>query len=308
MMKKPLQPRRELSEKQTAMAFLAPALIVIAIVNMYPILNTVFISLQHENLLDSSKSGFAGLYNYIDIFMSPSFWNSLSITLYFAIASIVIQVFFGILIALLLNIDFKGRKFVRGIIIVPWAIPTLVNASLWNWIFNANYGVLNRLLLQFNIVDEPVLWMSEATLALNMLIIADSWHMLPLSIIMMLAALQTVDESAIQASLIDGANAFQRFWYIKMPVMRPLLLVLLIMRTTQTLKVFDIIYMTTHGGPSNGTMVISFYTYYEIFRNMDFGRGAALSIIMSVLVMAIALVYNKILNSSDKTVKRRRVK
>lgn len=291
--------QHDLSERQIAYLFIAPAILIILLVNIYPMFNAVALSFQHENLLDDTKTGFAGLYNYIDILKSPDFWNSVKVTFYFAAVSITFQLVLGTLIALLLNMNFKGRGVVRALILIPWAIPTLVNASLWNWIFNANYGALNRLLMQFGLIDSPVLWMNNAKTALNMLIVADSWHMLPLSVIMMLAALQIVDESTIQASIIDGANAFQRFIHIKLPVMSPLMLVLLIMRTTQTLKVFDIIYMTTNGGPGNGTMAISFYIYFEIFKNLNYGRGAALSMLMALIVLGIAIAYKRMLKENQ---------
>jgi len=298
-MKKLLVRKIGQSERRTAALFLLPALAVILAVNIYPVLNTVYLSFRHEDLLHPDKSGFAGFENYIDVFTSGEFWNSIGITVYFAAVSIIVQITLGVLIALLLNQKFKGRGFVRGIIIIPWAIPTLVNASLWDWILNANYGLLNRLLLQMNIISKPVLWMADAKMALNMLIVADTWHMLPMAVIMLLAALQTIDQSALEASIVDGANSIQRFWYIMLPAMKPLMLVLLIMRTTQTLKVFDIIYMTTHGGPANGTMAISFYAYYEMFKNMNFGRGATLSVVMAVFVMIIAIIYTRILRTDD---------
>ena len=290
----------EYAEKRTAKLMILPAMLVILGLNIYPLLFNVGGSFFWNNLLDKSKQGFAGLQQYIDVFSNPGFLNSMKVTAYFAIVSLVIQTVFGTLMALLLNQKFKGRGFVRTVIFLPWAIPNIVNANIWSWIFNANYGLLNRVLLQFGLIDEVVVWLATSFSAINMVILADTWRMLPLTVIMMLAAMQTIDESTIEAGIVDGANAFQRFWHIKVPLMKPIILVLLITRTTQTIKVFDIIFMMTGGGPGNGTMTISFYTYYEIFKNMDYGGGSTLAIAITILIFLIATMYVKVLNAREK--------
>ncbi|MDL2205301.1 sugar ABC transporter permease [Eubacteriales bacterium OttesenSCG-928-N13] len=289
----------EASVRRTAMLMIAPAMVIILGMNVYPLLYNVGLSFFWYNLLDTAKNGFAGVRQFVEVFTNKGFGNSLLITGYFAVVSLVVQTVLGTLIALLLNMEFKGRGFVRAIVLLPWAVPSMVNAAIWGWILNANYGLLNRVLLQWGVIKEIVVWMATAFSALNMIILADTWRMLPLTVLLLLAALQTLDASTIEAGIVDGANAFQRFWHIKLPLMKPLLLVLLIMRTTQTIKVFDIIFMMTGGGPGNGTMAISFYTYYAIFKNLNYGTGATLSVAISVIILLIAVLYLKVLHTDD---------
>ncbi len=289
----------ENTERQTARLMILPAMVVILGLNIYPLLYNFGTSFFWNDLLDKSKQGFAGFQQYIEVFSHPGFLNSIKITAYFAAVSLLVQTTFGTLIALLLNQEFKGRGIVRTIILLPWAIPNIVNANIWSWIFNANYGLLNRLLIQFGITNTEIVWLGTAFSAINMVILADTWRMLPLTVIMMLAAMQTIDKSTVEASIVDGANAFQRFFRIKVPLMKSIILILLITRTTQTLKVFDIIFMMTGGGPGNGTMTISFYTYYEIFKNLDYGGGATLAIAITALIFIISLIYVRIINSRD---------
>jgi len=274
-------------------------MLIILGMNIYPLLYNLGLSFFWYDLLNKARAGFAGLSQFIEVFTSEGFSHSLLITAYFAAVSLAVQTVLGTLIALLLNMEFKGRGFVRAIVLLPWAVPSMVNAAIWGWILNANYGLLNRALLQLGIIKGIVVWMATAFSALNMILLADTWRMLPLTVLLLLAALQTLDASTLEAGVVDGANAFQRFWHIKLPLMKPLLLVLLIMRTTQTIKVFDIIFMMTGGGPGNGTMAISFYTYYAVFKNLNYGAGSTLSVAISVIILLIAMVYIKVLRTED---------
>ena len=151
----------------------------------------------------------------------------------------------------------------RGIILIPWAVPTIVNANLWKWIFNANAGILNKVLLKLHLIDENIVWLGSGKLAINMIILSDTWKMLPLVIIMLLAGLQTVSNDAKEASIIDGANAWQRFKVVYFPALKPMYIVVLVLRTIQTIRVFDIVYSLTSGGPNDSTQVVSCYIVIE---------------------------------------------
>jgi ABC-type sugar transport system permease subunit len=202
----------------------------------------------------------------------------------------------GFLIALVLNQKFVGRGFVRAFILLPWAIPTIVNGILWEWIYNANYGALNGLLFQLGMIDNYKNWLGEPWLALNMIIIADTWKMTPFYVILYLAGLQTIPRELYDSAKIDGAGIWKRFLHITLPMLKPIILVILVLRTMQAFKVFDIIYIMTKGGPSGGTMVISFYTYIESFGNLNFGYGSAMSFIIAVIIISIAALYKKLLD------------
>ncbi|MSA03807.1 ABC transporter permease subunit [Lactonifactor sp. BIOML-A3] len=289
---------KKFNRQMPAYKLICPAMLVIFALNIYPLLNTFVISFQWKNMLDASKNGFAGLEQYISVLTNSEFWNSVKVTGQFVIMSLTIQSVFGMLIALLLNQNFKGRRFVRGAILAPWAVPTLVNAVLWGWMLNANYGLINRLLMQWGRISEPVAWLGDAKIAMIMIVLADTWRMLPLTVLMFLSGLQSVSAVSLEAGKIDGANVFQRFFHIILPQMKPIILVVLIMRTTQTMKVFDIVYMLTNGGPANGTMVISFYTYYTTFKSLNFGLGATLSIVIAGIIFLITLLYLRILKEA----------
>ena len=290
--------RRQWPEARVGKAMAAPSLILIFALAIYPLLYTIFISFTELNMM-TGETQYKGLTNYIQAFTSGEFWNSIWVTLLFTILSLVIQLPLGVLVALLLNQEFKGRWLLRSIVLVPWAVPTLVNSTLWNWIFNTQYGAANRLLMQFNLISEPLIWFDSPMRAMGVIVFADTWRMLPLYVLMMLASLQTIPQSQIEAAILDGAGAFSRFRNVILPLIKPMLLVVLVIRTMQALKVFDIIYMLTHGGPANGTMVISYYIYNQSFGFMHFSYGAALAIIVAVISTIITVLYVKILKTDD---------
>lgn len=289
---------RKNKQSRTAYGMIAPAVLIIFGLGLFPVIYSIWLSFNKVHPM-TFETSFIGLDNYAEIFLNREFWMSLGLTLYFTVASIVIQLVLGTLIALLLNQKFVGRGFVRAIILLPWAVPTIVNANLWNWILNANYGILNRLLMRFHLISENVAWLSDGKLAMNMIILADTWRMLPLVIIMLLAALQTVSKSQLEAAVVDGAGALRRFRAVYIPTLKPMVLVILVLRTIQAIRVFDIIYVLTKGGPANQTMVISFYSYFETFNYLNYGKGSAVAMIVALLALILSVVYMRVLKTED---------
>lgn len=286
-------------QRKTAWGMVTPSLIVVFTLSIYPMMYTLLLSLSRYNLIKPKNNGFAGLAQYLEVLTDMKFWHAMKVTGYFVIVSLPVQFVFGMLIALLLNQNFRGRGFLRAMMLMPWAVPNIVNSNLWNWIFNTNYGVLNRLLMQFGMIEQPIIWMGNARLAMNMLIIADSWRMLPFYAIMFLAGMQSISISMYEAGKIDGANAWKRFFYLTLPSLKPIILSVLIMRTTQLFKVFDIIYMMTKGGPADGTKAISFYIYEQAFSSMNFGYAATLAVIVALITMLLALIYMRVFRNED---------
>lgn len=285
-------------EAKTAYLMIAPSILIIIGLGMFPVAYTIWLSLNKVNP-GTLMTEFIGLDNYISTLSKSGFWSSIKITLYFSLVSIFVQLIIGTLIALLLNRDFFGRSVVRALILVPWAVPTIVNANLWKWIFNTNYGILNKVLLELNLIEENIVWMGNGKLALNMIIIADTWRMIPLVVIMLLAGLQTVSSDIIEAALIDGANAWQRFKVVFFPALKSMYAVTIVLRTIQTIRVFDIVYSLTGGGPNNSTQVISFYAYHEIFDYLNYGKGAAISIIIGVIVLLLSMLNLRVARTED---------
>lgn len=290
--------KKEWSESVTGNMMLSPALVLIFALAIYPLFYTVFISFYDLNMI-SGESEFAGMKNFIQVFSSSEFASSLRATFKFAFFSLAVQMPLGILVALLLNQEFRGRWLLRSIVLMPWAVPTLVNATLWNWIYNVQYGALNRLLMQFHIITEPIIWFATPTSAMAMIVLADTWRMLPLYVLMILASLQTIPKSQTEAAVLDGAGAVRRLFHIILPLIKPMLMVVLVIRTMQALKVFDIVYMLTHGGPANSTMVISYYIYNQSFSFMKFSYGSTLAIVVALISVVTSVIYVRVLRSDD---------
>lgn len=286
-------------EAHLGIGMVTPAMLIIFGLMLYPLFYTIYLTMVQYNLLSNVSQGFLGLKQYARVLTDDKFWHAMSVTLYFTVVSLGLQLILGFMAALFLNIPFRGQKLLRALILAPWAVPTVVNAQLWNWILNASYGALNKLLLQLGIIRQPIVWLGEPKLALNVIILADTWKMLPLFIIMFLAGLSTIPGTYYEAAKMEGAGFWHTFRKITFPLLKPMLLVILVLRTTQTIRVFDIIYMLTQGGPNNSTMTISYYTYFQTFSLFDFGYGATIAMIVAILTVFIALTYKKILKADD---------
>ncbi len=284
-------------DRWLAWALIMPAFIAVFALILLPILRAFWMSLHTIDLKRPDLGQpFVGLANYINIFQDSYFWASVGRTLYFMVASIAIEVVIGIAIALLLDRQFKGRGLLRAIVLIPWALPITIDAIMWKWILNPTYGSLNSLLWQLGLIQSYQAWLSNAFSALNMVILADVWKVTPLVILLTLAALQTIPRHLYEAAVVDGASRWYSFWHITLPLLRPTLAIVLVIRSMDAFKVFDIIYIMTSGGPSDGTKVIAYYTYLEAFSFLRFGRGAALAYLMTVFIAIFAFIYIRLIN------------
>ena len=274
----------------TAYSLIVPSLILIVVVVIFPLFYSFWLSLHRVNFLYLGQP-FIGVRNYIEMFSNKEVGLSLLRTGYFTIVSIIIQISLGILIALFLNLNFKGRSVVRLLILLPWAIPTVVNGTLWKWILDGSTGALNHLLLQIGLIENNIIWLGHPFLAINSIILADTWRMVPLYVIMVLASLQGIPEEQYDAAKVDGASSWSIFWYVILPNLKPIILVILILRTIQIFRVFDIIYVMTRGGPANGTSVITFLTYFTSFKFQNFGLGSAMAFVIGIITLILTLIY-----------------
>jgi ABC-type sugar transport system permease subunit len=293
-------PRRfQLSLRQRdariALLFVAPAIIIILLVTLQPILSTLYLSLFESQLGRFSVNVFRGLGNYIDLLKSPVFWSTIRRTLHFTLLSVGLELVLGIAVAQLIASHPPGWKFLRTSLIIPWAVPTIVTGMMWRWIYNADYGSLNGLLSQLGLIKEYVPWLIQPTRAMNLVILADVWHTVPFVALILQAALATLPQEMEEAAAVDGANAWQRFWLIRLPLLRSAILVALVIRTVEAFRVFDIIYVLTAGGPAFGTVTISYLTYLETFNYGHIGNGSALSFLISIFSFALALIYIRLL-------------
>ena len=208
---------RKKSEARFAYAVISPALIIVFCVVVVPIVITLFYSMVNMDTTSVHSGQFMGLHYYISALQSTQFWADFGRTMYYTVLSTAAETIVGLLIALLLNQDFKGVKFMRAITIIPWAIPTVVNGSLWKLIFNGQYGVLNAILLKMHLIQSYQSWLGNPSSAMNSIVIADAWKMTPLAVIFFLAALQGFNKSTYEAAMVDGAGVFRRFWVLTLP-------------------------------------------------------------------------------------------
>lgn len=286
-------------EARFAFLLLLPAALVVFGVVLYPVVRTFVISLF---AVDSPLPGsypFVGISNYIRVFQDPSFYGVLGHTLYFTLVSTAAELVLGVAVALLLNSPLRARWFWRSLVVLPWALPTIVNGALWRWIYNGQYGALNGLLETLHLSDTPQQWLGSPFLALNMVIVADVWKNTSIVVFFILAGLQTIPSDLYEAARIDGANAWVSFWRLTLPLLAPSIAVVLVLRTIEAFKVFDIIYVMTGGGPASGTQTVAFYTYLQAFSNQLFGYGSALAYLIVLAVFSLAMVYLRILRQGQ---------
>jgi ABC-type sugar transport system permease subunit len=274
---------------------LLPAICIITVISLLPVLFTFVLSFTDTPLFNPTPQNFVGLSNYLNFLKSADFWASIWRTMYFTLVSVGLELLLGLGIALLIHAKPWGWKFLRASLIIPWAVPTIVNGAIWRWIYNADYGALNALLYSLGIITHYQAWLTKPFTTMNLVILADIWHSVPFIALILQAALTTIPNVIEEAARVDGASAWQRFIYIRLPLLRPAILIALVVRTVEAFRVFDIIYVISQGGPAFGTVTISYLTYLESFTYGHLGSGSALSFLISAITIVMAFIYIRIL-------------
>ena len=278
-------------EKLTGWLLLLPALLILGLVFIYPIVRAFWLSWFAENLGTQLEAVFTGFGNYQRMLGDGRFWQSLGNTCVFTVFSVFLELILGLGVALVLNKSFFGRGAVRTIAIIPWALPTAVMGLAWAWIFNDQYGVVNDLLFRLGLIDTGINWLGTPTLAMIALIVADVWKTTPFISIILLAGLQSIPEDLYEAHRMDGASPWQSFYQITLPLLMPQILIALLFRFAQSFGVFDLVQVMTGGGPAGSTETVSIYIYSTVMRYLDFGYGAALVVVtFLLLVLAVAII------------------
>ncbi|MFW0699945.1 carbohydrate ABC transporter permease [Pantoea sp. R13S299] len=279
-------------EQRQAWVLLAPMLLVMLLLTAWPLLRTIWLSFTDAALIGSGETpAWIGLENYLYALSDPDFRASIWRTLYFTLVSVTFEGIIGVLVALLLNQKFVGRNVLRVLVILPWALPTIVNAMMWRLNFNPDYGSINALLSQLGIIDGYRSWLGSPDSALNAVMFADIWKNYPLVTLLVLAALQSIPEDLFEAARLDGASAWRRFRAITFPAIVAPLGVALVLRTIDAFKIFDIIYVMTRGGPVDSTKTLSFFVYQESFSYLRAGSGAAYAILMTLMCALLITLY-----------------
>jgi multiple sugar transport system permease protein len=278
-----------------------PTILVVIGVSVYPVGYAVWTSLHNKNPA-MGLDVWVGLDNYRTVFQSAEFRKAFWVTARFAIASTALSMLLGLGIALVLNQRFHGRGLLRSVILVPWAMSGTVVGVLWAWIYDGGYGTLNGVLYRLGFIEEYRAWLSVYELpllgsaALYLVVIAFVWNSAPMAALFILAALQSVPNSLYSAAKMDGASAWQRFRYITLPWLRPMLLLVLILSTINSIMAFDLIYFLTKGGPGMETTVFSWLGYNTIFGFFQFGQGTAILLTLTLLCLVLAFVYMQLLD------------
>lgn len=279
-------------EQRQAWVLLAPMLLVMFLLTGWPLFRTIWLSFTDAALIGSDgAANLIGFDNYLYALTDPDFVASIGRTLYFTVVSVVIEGVIGVLVALLLNQRFYGRNVLRVLVILPWALPTIVNAMMWRLNFNPDYGSVNALLTQLGVMDHYRSWLGTPTSALNAVMLADIWKNYPLVTLLVLAAMQSIPEDLYEAARLDGASALRRFRAITLPAIAGPLSVALVLRTIDAFKIFDIIYVMTRGGPVDSTKTLSFFVYQESFSYLRAGSGAAYAILMTLMCSLLIAIY-----------------
>jgi len=284
------------SRNRAAWAFVTPTLVVLVLIAGWPLARTIWFSFTDASLSDLGDYDFIGLENYLayyddewlGLLADQDWWRSVWNTLWFAAISVSIETVLGIIVALILNASFRGRGIMRAVILVPWAIPTVVSAKMWNWMLHDQFGVINDLLLRLGLISAPVTWTASPDLALWAVVMVDVWKTTPFMALLILAALQMLPQDIYEAARVDGVHPVKVFFRVTLPLIRPALLVAVIFRALDALRVFDLIYVLTAN--SRDTMSMSVYARQQLVDFQEVGLGSAASTLIFLIIALLTII------------------
>lgn len=287
------------SRTRSAWLFLAPMLVVLAMVAVWPLVRTIYFGFTDANLSELEASRFVGLDNYLRYDEKRDRWYGLLVdadwrlaiwnTLKFAVISVAIETSLGMVIALVLNASFRLRGLVRAAVLIPWAVPTIVSAQMWSWMLHDQFGIVNDAFMKLGLISESYAWTSDPQLSMLSVILVDVWKTTPFMALLLLAALQMLPKSCYEAAKVDGIHPVKVFFRVTLPLIRPALMVAIIFRFLDALRIFDLIYVLTSN--SKDTMTMSMYVRRELINNQEVGYGSAAATLLFVLVGLCTLAY-----------------
>ena len=280
-----------LGRRVLPLALLSPAVLVTVAIVFFPMAQTVWMSLHEYVLFRPSAIEFIGLDNFVEALQDEVFWISLRHTAIWIGITVPAQMLLGLVTALLLNQDFPWRPVARALIIIPWALPSVVIALMWVWIYDSNYGVLNDTLMRLGIITRSIPWLANPDTALYAIILTLTWQGFPFFAVMILAGLQSIPKSYYEAAAIDGASTFRQFWHITLPGISGVLVTAVLLRTIWVANSIDVIYVMTGGGPGYATYTLPLYAFIKARSNLDFGYGSALAVIFTLILLVIVVLY-----------------
>jgi multiple sugar transport system permease protein len=277
----------------------SPSLVIIAIVAAYPIPYAIWLSLHQYSVRVQGLSRWVGFDNYLDALKSNEFWSSVKTTFLFTGISVSLELVIGVVMALLMHEAFRGRGILRAVVLVPWAVLTVGTAIMWRSIFEPDLGFANQVLQALHLPGGHIVWLGQNGYALAVMILADVWKTAPFMALLILAGLQVIPNDVYDAAKVDGATAWQRFTHITLPLLRPAILVALIFRTLDALRIFDLPFVLTQG--ANGTTSLSLYAYQQLTQNRLIGPGSALAVLTFLIVMGVSFLYIRLVGGNIRT-------
>ena len=287
-------PRRRKRPRRSGLlpyALLTPAVVVVLIIVFAPMVEALVTSFYEYVLFRPNAAKFVGLDNFVTLFNDPVFWTSLWQTALWIGLTVPLQMGLGLIAALLLNKEFAWRGIARALVIIPWALPSVVIALMWRWIYDPNIGILNDLLLRFDIIRAAIPWLADPDVALYAVIATLTWQGFPFFAVMILAGLQGIPKSQYEAAAIDGASAWRQFRHITLPGIAPILATAGLLRTIWVANSIDVIFVMTGGGPGYSTYTLPLFAFVKARQNLDFGYGSAIAVTFTVILGAIVAVY-----------------
>jgi len=283
-------------QKRLAWFLIAPSVLVVLIIIAYPTIQVFVYSFMKYKLDGVTPPSFVGWDNYAFVLTDPDWWSAVINTLVFTVVSVILESVLGLAIAMVANSKFKGRTILRVAILVPWAIPTVVSSKVWSWMVNDIYGVVNIVLVNLHILPEKIAWLATPATALPVIIAVDVWKATPFMALLLLAGLQLIPKDLYEAGSIDGANKVRQFWAITLPLVTPTLLVALVFRTLDALRVFDIFYVMV--GSKGGLATMAVYNQQQLVSFLDAGVGSATSVIILIVIMLFVIIYTRFSRTS----------
>ncbi len=282
-----------------AAGLILPAFAMLCLTIITPLANIIWMSFHDYSLLNIKNIRWNHFKNYTVLFREKEFWNSFLRTIIYVTATVAVQFVLGMAVALLLNKKFPGRNLMRGLIFLPWTIPTLIVAVIWMWIMQPQYGVLNYILRSLGLISANVSWLSSPKTAMASVIVAAVWRQLPFMMVMLLAGLQTVSQDLVEAAVIDGASRPQVFRHITVPSIMSVIKTVTLTAIIGNFQMFTLFYNMTAGGPVRATTTLTVYTYETAFMGYDLGKGAAIGVVWMVFLVGFGTLYNSRLSKSQ---------
>ena len=287
------------SDRRIGLLLITPALVLIFGLVLYPFFYNVWLSFQGMSA-KHMDAGFVGLANYTRMLSNPTYQSATIKTIIWTVGVVGGQVVVGLGIALLLNQQFKGRGLARSLMILPYTISTVVVAFIFKWMLNDLYGIVNQTLLAIGVIQEPIIFLGSAKLAMVTVTLVAIWQAVPLVVLMLLAGLQAIPHDLYDAARVDGANPVQEFWAVTLPGLSGVLEVVVILKTIWTFNWFDLIWLMTQGGPGEGTTILPVFVYQQGFRLLRFSRASAVSVTMVIYLVVLMVLMFKLTGSSQE--------